>query len=122
MSRFRWVALLSGMALISGCGLIGGPKTVPADVPNRITVTSPGVTPQDVVQLPPPRALGRRGLAEGRRLLGKVHFSRTEGSTNGNGWDTKISRRVRTCTPSSASGSTKVGTSAIPIPFFRVGE
>ena len=49
MSRFRWVALLSGMALISGCGLIGGPKTVPADVPNRITVTSPGVTPQGVM-------------------------------------------------------------------------
>ena len=46
MSRFRWVALLSGMALISGCGLIGGPKTVPADVPNRITVTSPDVTPR----------------------------------------------------------------------------
>ena len=51
MSRFRWVALLSGMALISGCGLIGGPKTVPADVPNRITVTSPGVTPQGVMGL-----------------------------------------------------------------------
>src|SRR5262244_1107940 len=39
------------MALISGCGLIGGPKTVPADVPNRITVTSPGVTPQGVMGL-----------------------------------------------------------------------
>ena len=38
------VSLASGVALLSGCGLVGGPKTVPADVPNRMTVTSPDVS------------------------------------------------------------------------------
>jgi Raf kinase inhibitor-like YbhB/YbcL family protein len=40
----RRVALLGGVVLISGCGLVGGPKTVHVGVPNQITVTSPGVT------------------------------------------------------------------------------
>ena len=56
MSRFRqavgrWPAraaraLTAGavLALLGGCGLVGGPKTVPADVPNTITVTSPDVS------------------------------------------------------------------------------
>jgi Raf kinase inhibitor-like YbhB/YbcL family protein len=38
----RRMALLSGAALLSGCGLVGG--TVQADVPNEMTVTSPDVT------------------------------------------------------------------------------
>jgi hypothetical protein len=30
-----------GALVLGGCGLVGGPKTIPADVPNTITVTSP---------------------------------------------------------------------------------
>ena len=37
-------ALLGVAALVSGCGLVGGPKTVQAAVPNTMTVTSPDVT------------------------------------------------------------------------------
>jgi Raf kinase inhibitor-like YbhB/YbcL family protein len=38
-----------GMGLVlSGCGLVGGPKTVHADVPNEMTVTSPDFS-QDVI-------------------------------------------------------------------------
>ena len=37
-------ALLGVAALLSGCGLVGGPKTVQAAVPNTMTVTSPDVT------------------------------------------------------------------------------
>ncbi|HEY6279499.1 MAG TPA: YbhB/YbcL family Raf kinase inhibitor-like protein [Streptosporangiaceae bacterium] len=56
MSRFRqagghwpaWAgrALAVGglLGLLSGCGLVGGPKTVPAGVPNQMTVTSPDVS------------------------------------------------------------------------------
>ncbi len=56
MSRLRrafghWLAwaaraLAAGgcLALLGGCGLLGGPKTVPADVPNTMTVTSPDVS------------------------------------------------------------------------------
>lgn len=56
MSRFRqagghWPAgaarvLATGavLTLLGGCGLLGGPKTVPADVPNRMTVTSPDIS------------------------------------------------------------------------------
>lgn len=56
MSRFRqsvgrWLAragrpLTAGalLALLGGCGLVGGPKTVLADVPNTMTVTSPDVS------------------------------------------------------------------------------
>lgn len=40
----RVAALLSMAALASGCGLVGGPKTVQAAVPNTMTVTSPDVT------------------------------------------------------------------------------
>jgi Raf kinase inhibitor-like YbhB/YbcL family protein len=36
--------MISCAALISGCGLVGGPKTAPVDVPNKITVTSPDVS------------------------------------------------------------------------------
>jgi Raf kinase inhibitor-like YbhB/YbcL family protein len=32
------------LTLLGGCGLVGGPKTVPADVPNTMTVTSPDVS------------------------------------------------------------------------------
>jgi Raf kinase inhibitor-like YbhB/YbcL family protein len=28
------------LSLVSGCGLVGGPKTISADVPNQMTVTS----------------------------------------------------------------------------------
>ena len=59
MSRFRWVALLSGMALISGCGLIGGPKTVPADVPNRIIAYI-----IDAIIIPSPYASSFGGFVE----------------------------------------------------------
>jgi Raf kinase inhibitor-like YbhB/YbcL family protein len=38
------VAVISCAALISGCGLVGGPKIAPVDVPNKITVTSPDVS------------------------------------------------------------------------------
>ncbi len=56
MSRFRqavghWpagaarvLAIGAGLALLGGCGLVGGPKTVPADVPNQMTVTSPDIS------------------------------------------------------------------------------
>jgi Raf kinase inhibitor-like YbhB/YbcL family protein len=37
-------ALLSGLTLISGCGLVGGPKIAPVSVPNKMTVTSPDVS------------------------------------------------------------------------------
>jgi Raf kinase inhibitor-like YbhB/YbcL family protein len=32
------------LSLLGGCGLVGGPKTVPADVPNQMTVTSPDIS------------------------------------------------------------------------------
>src|SRR5213075_562401 len=86
-----------------------------------VLLRHPRLTSGAVEQLPPPRPFRGRGRTEGRRLLRKVHV-RTEVSTNGSLAEAKISRRVRTCTPSSASGSTKVGTKAIPIPFLRVGE
>lgn len=47
--RRRWAA--AGLALVTllpGCGLVGGPNTVQADVPNIMTVTSP-VFPQGVM-------------------------------------------------------------------------
>ena len=47
----RCAAVLAGMALLGGCGLIGSPKSVQVDVPNRMTVTSPDVTPQGVMGL-----------------------------------------------------------------------
>jgi Raf kinase inhibitor-like YbhB/YbcL family protein len=39
-------ALTAGavLTLLGGCGLVGGPKTVHADVPNRMTVTSPDIS------------------------------------------------------------------------------
>lgn len=37
-------ALIGVLILISGCGLVGGPKTAPVSVPNKITVTSPDVS------------------------------------------------------------------------------
>ena len=38
----RAVAACCGICLVlSGCGLVGGPKTVQADVPDEMTVTSP---------------------------------------------------------------------------------
>jgi Raf kinase inhibitor-like YbhB/YbcL family protein len=40
----RALAAGTALALLGGCGLLGGPKTVPADVPNRMTVTSPDVS------------------------------------------------------------------------------
>lgn len=40
----RLLAVAVILSLASGCGLVGGPKTVPADVPNTMTVTSPDVT------------------------------------------------------------------------------
>lgn len=46
MSRFGNSAARAGAAtlavvtLVTGCGLVGGPRTVPQDVPNRIIVTS----------------------------------------------------------------------------------
>ena len=45
----RCAALLGAAALLSSCGLIGSPKNVQVDVPNRMTVTSPDVTPQGVM-------------------------------------------------------------------------
>jgi Raf kinase inhibitor-like YbhB/YbcL family protein len=33
-------ALLTALTLVSGCGLVGGAKTIVADVPNQMTVTS----------------------------------------------------------------------------------
>ncbi len=56
MSRFRqavgdwpaWAARLlaigAALTLLGGCGLVGGPKTVPANVPNQMTVTSPDIS------------------------------------------------------------------------------
>ena len=56
MSRFRqmvgdWPAgaariLTAGavLTLLGGCGLVGGPKTVPANVPDQMTVTSPDIS------------------------------------------------------------------------------
>jgi len=39
---WRWAVASAGAALVaSGCGLIGGPRTVPMDVPDVMTVTSP---------------------------------------------------------------------------------
>jgi hypothetical protein len=35
--------------LLAGCGLIGGPRSVSADVPNTITVTSPAFGAQGVI-------------------------------------------------------------------------
>ncbi len=46
MSRRAWrrvragAAVLTTLVLISGCGLVGGAKTIPADVPDQMTVTS----------------------------------------------------------------------------------
>ena len=40
----RTAALLVVAVLLSGCGLVGGPKNVQAAVPNTMTVTSPDVT------------------------------------------------------------------------------
>ena len=45
----RCAVLLAGLALLTGCGLIGSPKNVEVSVPNRMTVTSPDVTPQGVM-------------------------------------------------------------------------
>jgi len=47
----RCAAVLAGVALLTSCGLIGSPKSVQVDVPNRMTVTSPDVTPQGVMGL-----------------------------------------------------------------------
>ena len=43
------VAVCCSVLLLTGCGLVGGPKTVRADVPNTMTVTSPDVTPRGVM-------------------------------------------------------------------------
>jgi Raf kinase inhibitor-like YbhB/YbcL family protein len=40
----RALAIGAILGLLGGCGLVGGPKTVPADVPNGMTVTSPDVS------------------------------------------------------------------------------
>jgi Raf kinase inhibitor-like YbhB/YbcL family protein len=45
----RCAALLGGLALLTGCGLIGNPSKVQVSVPNAMTVTSPDVTPQGVM-------------------------------------------------------------------------
>jgi Raf kinase inhibitor-like YbhB/YbcL family protein len=37
----RWAAVLAAAAMLSGCGLVGGPRTVVANVPDIMTVTSP---------------------------------------------------------------------------------
>ena len=42
--RARTTALLGVAALVSGCGLVGGPKNVQVAVPNTMTVSSPDVT------------------------------------------------------------------------------
>lgn len=43
--RGRWTAAgLPVVLLLSGCGLLGGPKTVHANVPDIMTVTSPAFT------------------------------------------------------------------------------
>jgi Raf kinase inhibitor-like YbhB/YbcL family protein len=40
----RVLAIGAVLTLLGGCGLVGGPKTVPANVPNRMTVTSPDIS------------------------------------------------------------------------------
>ena len=40
----RWAAGLAMAILLSGCGLVGGPRTVKLDVPDIMTVTSPVIT------------------------------------------------------------------------------
>jgi Raf kinase inhibitor-like YbhB/YbcL family protein len=40
----RVLAIGAILSVLGGCGLVGGPKTVPADVPNLMTVTSPDIT------------------------------------------------------------------------------
>jgi Raf kinase inhibitor-like YbhB/YbcL family protein len=40
----RVLAVGAVLILLGGCGLVGGPKTVPAGVPNQMTVTSPDVS------------------------------------------------------------------------------
>ncbi len=47
----RCAVLLGGLALLTGCGLIGSPRNVQVSVPNRMTVTSPDVTPLGVMGL-----------------------------------------------------------------------
>jgi Raf kinase inhibitor-like YbhB/YbcL family protein len=39
----RWAAVLALTVTVSGCGLVGGPRTVVANVPDIMTVTSPVV-------------------------------------------------------------------------------
>jgi Raf kinase inhibitor-like YbhB/YbcL family protein len=68
----RWAALVSGLALVSGCGLIG-PKTVQVDVPNRITVTSPDVSPHGV--------MGSAYTCHGAGNYPGIHWSGAPGGT-----------------------------------------
>jgi Raf kinase inhibitor-like YbhB/YbcL family protein len=69
----RSAALATGLALVSGCGLIGGPKTVQVDVPNRITVTSPDVSPHGV--------MGSAYTCHGAGNYPGIHWSGAPGGT-----------------------------------------
>jgi Raf kinase inhibitor-like YbhB/YbcL family protein len=69
----RSAALVTGLALVSGCGLIGGPKTVQVDVPNRITVTSPDVSPHGV--------MGSAYTCHGTGNYPGIHWSGAPGGT-----------------------------------------
>jgi len=70
---FRWAAAVSGLALVSGCGLIGGAKNVHVDVPNRITVTSPDVDPHGV--------MGSAYTCHGAGNYPGIHWSGAPGGT-----------------------------------------
>ena len=69
----RRVALLSGVVLLSGCGLIGSPKNAQAGVPNNITVTSPDVTPQGV--------MGSAYTCHGAGTYPGIHWSNAPANT-----------------------------------------
>ena len=51
-------ASLTAVTLVSGCGLVGGLKTIQADVPNQMTVTSQAFNPH---QFPPSYTCHGRG-------------------------------------------------------------
>ncbi|HEV8278294.1 MAG TPA: YbhB/YbcL family Raf kinase inhibitor-like protein [Streptosporangiaceae bacterium] len=69
----RRVALLGGVVLLSGCGLIGSPKNAQADVPNKMTVTSPDVTPQGV--------MGSAYTCHGAGTYPGIHWSNAPANT-----------------------------------------
>ena len=56
-------AALTVLALVSGCGLVGGPKSISANVPNQMTVTSQAFSPHLF-----PRAYTCNGLGQSPSL------------------------------------------------------